>query len=144
MTPRADLLPCPFCGGTPILSGCEDQGYAITCENAACYAFNKAWPATAEHAIQEWNRREAAEAVAVMWRAPIAGGLKWMYFDYEPKHLARYEPLYLHPPTNTDALLALADELDKQACIARDDANYGRAGGLEDAAEAIRALATNS
>ena len=57
MTAEPDLLPCPFCGGEAMHSGCDEHGYAVTCTNGECYAYNKAWPPTVDLAITAWNTR---------------------------------------------------------------------------------------
>lgn len=51
------LMPCPFCSSEAMHSGCDEHGYAVTCTNHECYAYNKAWPPTRELAITAWNTR---------------------------------------------------------------------------------------
>ena len=48
------LKPCPFCGGTPIVSGCDDTLWSVICKKcAASIDYNE----TKQEAIEEWNRR---------------------------------------------------------------------------------------
>ena len=49
-----ELKPCPFCGGTPIVSGCDDTLWSVICKKcAASIDYNE----TKQEAIEEWNRR---------------------------------------------------------------------------------------
>lgn len=48
------LKPCPFCGGTPIVSGCDDTLWSVICKKcAASIDYNE----TKQEAIEAWNRR---------------------------------------------------------------------------------------
>ena len=49
-----ELKPCPFCGGTPIVSGCDDTMWSVICKKcAASIDYND----TKQEAIEECNRR---------------------------------------------------------------------------------------
>lgn len=48
------LKPCPFCGGTPIVSGCDDTLWSVICKKcAASIDYNE----TKQDAIIAWNSR---------------------------------------------------------------------------------------
>lgn len=48
------LKPCPFCGGTPIVSGCDDTLWSVICKKcAASIDYNE----TKQEAIDAWNSR---------------------------------------------------------------------------------------
>lgn len=48
------LKPCPFCGGTPIVSGCDDTLWSVICKKcAASIDYNE----TKQEAIEAWNSR---------------------------------------------------------------------------------------
>lgn len=48
------LKPCPFCGGTPIVSGCDDTLWIVICKE--CNA-SIGYKETKEEAIEAWNKR---------------------------------------------------------------------------------------
>lgn len=51
---NCELKPCPFCGGTPIVSGCDDTLWSVICKKcAASIDYNE----TKQEAIEAWNRR---------------------------------------------------------------------------------------
>lgn len=56
---RAELLPCPFCGGPPVLRA-PDNDCAwnfVCCETEGCPAHPAARGDDADDAVRQWNRR---------------------------------------------------------------------------------------
>ena len=49
-----ELKPCPFCGGTPIVSGCDDTLWFVVCKE--CNALI-GYKETKQEAIEAWNSR---------------------------------------------------------------------------------------
>jgi Lar family restriction alleviation protein len=65
----AKLLPCPFCGATPV---CQMSGYANECVRCDdCSAWGPAMP-TISGAIIAWNRRIETKSPSTTPSAPHA------------------------------------------------------------------------
>jgi hypothetical protein len=56
---QPDLLPCPFCGTTPVLMPALRHGYFVGCENAQCAVAPEVTfdAETPEQATERWNTR---------------------------------------------------------------------------------------
>lgn len=89
-TPAVDMLPCPFCGGTPIVDG-EDSTWAKLCRVrcGACNANRMSYTETRAEAIARWNRRAALPSVGV---GEYERGFRDARFRYDPV-LQYAEPL---------------------------------------------------
>lgn len=48
------LKPCPFCGGTPIVSGCNYTLWIVVCKECN---ISIGYKETKEKAIDAWNKR---------------------------------------------------------------------------------------
>lgn len=84
MTDDAKLLPCPFCGSTPTISGISDT--AIRCPNDQCIIYALPIPFNdfghRAAAIAAWNRRapSGAESAEAEFCAEELGGGEWAVF----------------------------------------------------------------
>lgn len=56
---REELLPCPFCGGTPIMVSGGPGNYYVACKTCSATSVDGA----AERAKSRWNQRAAADAI---------------------------------------------------------------------------------
>lgn len=55
---KEELKPCPFCGSPALMSGDDDSGWCVTCQEPHCNC-NARIPYcdTKEDAIEQWNTR---------------------------------------------------------------------------------------
>lgn len=53
---ETELLPCPFCGGTPYVADDYGASFSVKCNNPMCGGAVRLW-GTREKAIAAWNRR---------------------------------------------------------------------------------------
>ena len=55
-----ELLPCPFCGGAPLIGQTLDDAWYAMCEQDHCARLDKYWPTKGE-AIAAWGTRTNSE-----------------------------------------------------------------------------------
>jgi hypothetical protein len=60
-TPKTELLPCPFCGGTPVVID-DDCGWHVQCQNANCKVEVDTYHSGKHIAVRWWNTRADTRA----------------------------------------------------------------------------------
>lgn len=64
----AEIEPCPFCGVAPVVTGSDEHGGYVYCDNAECGGGVEKAYERGEYAetIAAWNRRAGAEELRLL------------------------------------------------------------------------------
>ena len=72
MTTETKLLPCPFCGGEPIIHESMFGGFTACCSEIKCCGLVCRYPTEAE-AIEAWNTRSERTAKVEIYTDTVYG-----------------------------------------------------------------------